>query len=219
MRYAIVDGVKTIAAPGETAFCPMCDGDVISKCGSIKVWHWAHKILDCDHWSEPESEWHLKWKSHASQMFTEITIEHSGIKHRADLLLPDETVVELQHSNISVESIAERETFYGKMIWLFDVSEVKGFELKGIEESTFRSLRWKHPRLSWLSVKSPVYFDTGSDIFVPSGNIKIEKFPGHYDPKIPAVYTRRSIRVSGFGRLMPHAKFVEYLKTGKWSLR
>ena len=50
-------------------------------------------------------------------------------EHRADVRLDNSLVIELQHSPISAEMIAERERFYGSMIWLFDA---QGF-IKNIE--------------------------------------------------------------------------------------
>lgn len=40
--------------------------------------------------------------------------------HRADVRTPSGTVVEFQHSPITLETIQERETFYGDLMWVFD---------------------------------------------------------------------------------------------------
>jgi hypothetical protein len=42
---------------------------------------------------------------------------------RADIVTASGVVVELQHSPISAETIAEREAFYGRMVWVFDARE------------------------------------------------------------------------------------------------
>lgn len=64
MKWALSNGERIIASPKREAQCPICREIVISKCGSINVWHWSHKSLrDCDDWAEPESQWHIDWKN------------------------------------------------------------------------------------------------------------------------------------------------------------
>lgn len=96
--------------------CPQCGSEVIAKCGSQKVWHWAHTALDCDHWTEPESLWHKNWKEIVPRENREITIG----AHRADIRLNSGLVIELQNSSISASEIREREDFYDNMIWIFN---------------------------------------------------------------------------------------------------
>ncbi len=55
------NGNRIIAEPNMKATCLQCSGDLISKCGSINTWHWAHKnVSDCDDWREGETEWHIE---------------------------------------------------------------------------------------------------------------------------------------------------------------
>lgn len=98
------------------AICPQCGGEVIAKCGSHKVWHWSHTVLDCDHWTEPESPWHKGWKEIVPRRNQEVTLG----AHRADIQLDSGLVIELQNSSISGEEIEERERHYGTMVWLFN---------------------------------------------------------------------------------------------------
>ena len=64
MIWALKERERIKAAPKKEAICPTCLKEVIAKCGRIKVWHWAHKSkLDCDSFSEPETEWHINWKN------------------------------------------------------------------------------------------------------------------------------------------------------------
>ena len=82
MNWAIKDKQRITAKPKQIANCPICNEKVISKCGSIKVWHWAHKSnIDCDEWYEPETQWHREWKSKFPKEQQEIIIG----KHRADI--------------------------------------------------------------------------------------------------------------------------------------
>lgn len=57
MIWAIKNNERITASPNQTASCPICNQEVISKCGLIKIWHFAHKNnLECDTWSEGENE-------------------------------------------------------------------------------------------------------------------------------------------------------------------
>ena len=64
MLYAIGKNDKYIeAVPKGVGFCPQCGEQLISRCGCINIWHWAHyRMADCDDWAEPETEWNLNWK-------------------------------------------------------------------------------------------------------------------------------------------------------------
>jgi Competence protein len=112
-------------ATGQRANCPECSTEVLSKCGEINIWHWAHvTTVNCDIWGEPEGEWHLNWKKDLPLDWVEVVMEQGECKHRADIRLPTGLVIELQHSPISVEDIHKREAFYQNMIWIFDLSEL-----------------------------------------------------------------------------------------------
>ncbi len=122
MWYAtdVRTGTLISATPDANAICPGCLEPVIPKCGEIISWHFAHRSNDCDSWSEPESEWHLKWKELAPPERREVVIEN----HRADVIWPGHNgILELQHSSISLTELREREEFYrskGYMVkWLF----------------------------------------------------------------------------------------------------
>jgi ssDNA-binding Zn-finger/Zn-ribbon topoisomerase 1 len=122
MQYAnSLDGLKILAEPEvQGATCPSCGANVRAKCGNHNVWHWAHiDTEDCDTWSEPEGEWHLGWKEVFPQDWREVVIG----EHRADIRTTGGLVVELQHSSITPEVVAERENFYGNMIWIFDATD------------------------------------------------------------------------------------------------
>jgi hypothetical protein len=115
--WGITPSGRTLAHPNAKASCPTCNGDLIAKCGELKSWHWAHKTKDCDHWSEPESEWHRQWKERFPAEWQEQQIGN----HRADVLTP-RGIIEFQRSPIKPAEIRERESFYGKMAWVLDAS-------------------------------------------------------------------------------------------------
>jgi hypothetical protein len=121
MKHANSYGLKILATPSAQGTCPKCGAMVHAKCGDHNEWHWAHlNTEDCgDTWSEPEGEWHLGWKDYFPKNWHEIVIG----EHRADIRTSGGLVVELQHSPITPEVVAERENYYGDMIWIFDAME------------------------------------------------------------------------------------------------
>ena len=108
MQYALSAESKRIpASPGLHAFCPLCGRSVVAKCGTIKLWHWAHTFAsNCD-WHEPESLWHRSWKERFPEEFREVTMK----PHRADVATRI-MVVEFQKSHISMEDVVKRTLFY-----------------------------------------------------------------------------------------------------------
>lgn len=182
MLFAVdKNGQRISATPKADGWCPMCEEKLLPKCGKIIAHHWAHRGEDCDPWTEPETEWHRYWKSLVPPECSEVTIEKSGVRHRADIRTKRGTVIELQHSPLGVDEIAMRESFYGKMIWLFDVQTCRpthsenGVSLPDYAKEIrlrlrprqgkegFYTFRWVHPRRSIAHVKSPTYLDVGSE--------------------------------------------------------
>lgn len=170
MRWAH-DADRQVIGPrisGKMGFCPSCGKPVIAKCGVIMVWHWSHLSgRDCDPWAEKLTGWHTDWQDILEGYRSakiEVPITKHGETHRADAVLMDGTVVELQKSAISPKDIEIRESFYGeKMIWIFDVREA--FEKKRIslrkKKSGRETFRWKHPRKSIAYATRKVFLDFG----------------------------------------------------------
>lgn len=198
-----INGDKIEAEPNSKAICPMCNQKVISKCGEIKVWHWAHKsLIDCDSWGEGETEWHINWKKLVDKKFCEIKKGN----HRIDIFINNK-VIELQNSPIQSYDIFERENFYKNMIWLFNGETFgKNLDLRikipnGIiyinaisPPFGYRTFRWKWFPLSLSYCKLPIFIDFGAGIF----NIK-------------KIYCNG--RCSGWGYLLSKQEFINrYLK-------
>ena len=130
MFLALVD--EELSEPTESgprrATCPCCDDEVIAKTGEFVTWHWAHRAsADCDPWAEGETDWHLDWKRTARTEGARLEVPMhdpaSGAKHRADIVMPDGTVIEVQHSRLPPAELREREDFYarrGGIRWIFD---------------------------------------------------------------------------------------------------
>tara|TARA_R110002049_G_scaffold300016_1_gene490569 strand:+ start:10167 stop:10931 length:765 start_codon:yes stop_codon:yes gene_type:complete len=157
MQYAIRDGARVEPLPGQTALCPVCDSDVLAKCGSINAWHWSHRNRrDCDSWSEGETQWHRDSKSRFPCQWREVVVG----QHRADIQTP-RCVIEVQLSQLSPAAIAEREIFYGDMIWVVEASD---FNLEIQDLGSHLKFRWKHPRKTWWWAQKPLFFDLGDQL-------------------------------------------------------
>ena len=159
MRFAIVDGIRSEPKPSTIGLCPGCGGDVRAKCGEVLRWHWAHVVAECDPWSEPESEWHLNWKSRFPDECQEVVVG----PHRADVLGPG-AVLEIQASGISVEEVREREEFYGQMAWMLkgeDFAERLSYKYKG---GGRYALTWKAPRKTWATSSRRLLVDLDGEV-------------------------------------------------------
>jgi len=163
MIWALKNGTRIKASPKEKALCPLCKQEVISKCGEIKIWHWAHKSnKDCDSWWEPESEWHINWKNEFPKECQEIIIIKEGKKHIADIKTKTGTIIEFQKSPISTNDIKERERFYGNnLIWLLDGKSL-GKNLYFNPINKYQKWKWK-PSIIKIS-KRPVFIEIESGI-------------------------------------------------------
>jgi hypothetical protein len=184
LQYANVDGEKRLPFPGGRGKCPLCGGLLIAHCGPIYTHHWTHdKKDDCDTWSEPIGPWHLWWQNLVRRPeFVEV----ARGPHRADIVGNGGVVVELQHSSISAEDIAARETHYGNMVWLFDATQ-RFASVKSGERAFFSVGRTKHLELC----EKPVFLDFGFDV------VEVERF------------TDAITKVSGFGLVRSREWFAE----------
>lgn len=128
MKFALVDNVKSEAFKGAKGICPVCNSELVAKCGEIKVNHWAHKkISDCDQWWENETEWHRSWKNQFPIEWQEIILrdEQTGEKHIADIQTIHGLVIEFQHSKIDKQERISRERHYKRMVWVVDGTRSK----------------------------------------------------------------------------------------------
>ena len=158
MMWAQAGSDRIEPAPKAVAKCPSCGGEVFAKCGEIVSWHWAHKVKDCDPWSEPESEWHLGWKRKFPFDWQEVVMR----PHRADVMTPF-GVLEFQKSSISIATIREREQFYGAMAWVVDSSEWWLMCQDSYETTLPKGYaRWLWPRKCWQLSSAPLFLDMGN---------------------------------------------------------
>lgn len=159
MLLALTDDGLTRARRHVRGECPNCRARLIPKCGPIVTAHWAHEANDCDPWSEPETEWHRRWK--LAGPHTEVVITRDGETHRADVITACGTIIELQSRFLDLRDIRARESFYGvRMIWLYRVTwrDRLHFGTRG-------GFWWKHGSKSMAGSVRDLYWDCGDVIW------------------------------------------------------
>lgn len=128
MHFALINNNRIEAQPQLQGLCCCCLKPVIAKCGTRKIWHWAHKSkTDCDNWWEPETAWHRSWKNNYPSNWQEMSLpdERTGEKHIADICTVHNLVIEFQHSHIDPQERTSREQFYKNMVWVVDGTRLK----------------------------------------------------------------------------------------------
>ena len=177
MQFAQVNEQRVRPKPSLSGLCPCCGEEVIAKCGSVKIWHWAHKSKShCDAWYENETVWHRTWKNQFSADWSEIVhCSTSGEKHVADVKTESGLVIEFQHSHISVDERLSREKFYEQMIWVVDGTRLKRDQGSFIpyicnerrRRSPSGAIKFNLyvPQITrrWIDSSKLVYFDFGDD--------------------------------------------------------
>ena len=126
MQFAHIDGTRVPATRGRSGICPACSQPLIAKCGTQRVWHWAHKgMRSCDSWYEPETLWHRRWKDEFPPEYQEVVHAPSGERHIADVKTEHGLVLEFQHSHIDPKERWARESFYPNLVWVVDGTRLK----------------------------------------------------------------------------------------------
>lgn len=169
-------GNSVLPAKDVDGFCPECGGEMIAKCGPTNRHHWAHKVRDCDTWSDSVTPWHLAWQDCFPRECQEVWMGDNN-EHRADVK-GEYQILEVQKSPISATEIAERESFYGNMSWMLCGEDFENrfelFNFQGApqqaktqlgeidskrtdgEDRLFFAFKWKSPRSSWKAAKKPI---------------------------------------------------------------
>lgn len=172
MRFALVNDTRSGASPGLIGSCPGCAQPMIAKCGTQKVWHWAHRgERNCDPWWEPETPWHRSWKDQFPSGWQEvIQRDETGEKHIADVRTELGLVIEFQHSYIPAKEMAAREAFHQNMVWVVDGARLKRDHPRFLQgQSSYRSTFLRDVFITyspegcfpsaWLNCSMPVFFD------------------------------------------------------------
>lgn len=207
MKFALVNGTKKTPTPKESGFCVFCNAKVISKCGTVKAWHWAHKgKLECDPWWENETQWHRDWKNKFPEQCQEvIQYDDKDEKHIADVKTDEGWVFEFQYSPIRPDERKSRNNFYKKLIWVVDGTRRKRDKaqfFKLIDENLFISTTPEIHKVyrddsallrDWATDQHPVFLDFGEEklwLLIPSSK----------DAWIPVMEIARDLLISMHNR-------------------
>lgn len=197
MEWALINGERVKAEKsGQIGICPGCDGEVRAKCGEIVSWHWAHINADCDPWSEPETEWHKQWKNHFPPEWQEVVLD----LHRADVKTP-KGVIEFQNSPINPAEIKERESFYGKMIWIVNALNFK------LDRYDY----WNHKR--FLSLNSQPIAANLFDSLVGKENPKQQEDWKHFQKRLRKYLDEEHAKAPCYRWLWPRKTWLHANKT------
>lgn len=175
MRFAIVSDKRVEASPGVRGRCTNCESELIAKCGTVRVKHWAHQARPyCDPWWENETEWHRTWKDQFPVEWQEISHPaENGERHIADVKTEHGWVLEFQHSHLTPEERRSRDAFYPKLVWVVDGVKRKKDKAKFIETLNAGAGVLERPRMwrvgfndcallrDWAGSPGPVLFDFG----------------------------------------------------------
>jgi len=154
---------KLEAAPGLFGECPGCQSRVLARCGTQRVWHWAHlgKIA-CNFEREPETEWHRNWKNDFPVGWREVIRRaENGEKHIADVMTEHGLVIEFQHSHLHPDERVSRESFHPNMVWVVDGTRLKRTWGKFSQgQQSWRSTHWQGYFITHFPEESfPIEFD------------------------------------------------------------
>jgi len=126
MKFSLVNGERLPPFPKGRGICPVCGYKTVARCGTQKIWHWAHRPgKECDKWWESETEWHRDWKEYWPDENQEVVHfdEETGEKHIADVKNDNAVVIEFQNSPLALDELRSRELFYKNMIWIVNAEK------------------------------------------------------------------------------------------------
>lgn len=126
LTTAYATGTTTAIFPskGVHATCIDCEKEVISKCGTEVVHHFAHRpgVICNTRFHDGKTEWHVRWQRTVlpdlAGVNVEVPITKDGSIKRADLISNSNYVIEFQHSHLPKPERMEREKHYGNVIWV-----------------------------------------------------------------------------------------------------
>jgi competence protein CoiA len=175
MKYALIGEKRRVAETGLVGDCPVCGSVMIAKCGEVRGHHWAHRgIRTCDHWWEPETDWHWAWKDLFPADWQEfVQRAEAGERHIADVRTELGFVLEFQHSYLRPGERRARESFYERMAWIVDGRRRKRDQAKFLACLDASAIINRQPDIAsafddesallrdWSGSRVPAYFDFG----------------------------------------------------------
>ena len=146
-----------VAGSSAMGTCPWTKLPVKAHVGLIRqYWAYVGGQPKFTNGYEPESEWHISWKTPVQDQYCEVIFGENN-EHRADILGSNNTVIEIQHSIIDIRDSRARIDFYKgatgrRVIWVVDIQEfwrTRFFLSAKSNSNGHYSVTWK-PKRSWL---------------------------------------------------------------------
>jgi hypothetical protein len=142
-----------------------------------------------------ETRWHAEWKAEFARAGATVERTHRrlGDHHRADVLLPSGTVLEVQRGTLQPRTVRERELAYRRMAWILDgtqlgtrwhIGDKGGVWIKG-------GCRW------WAHCRFPRFVDLGNQTIAQVHSLDL-------------VTHRKQQRIVGQYQLRERADFVQW---------
>lgn len=189
-RIYIKDSIK-----GEKYYCPCCKGEMIRKVGKVKSHHFAHISAVCDTWySENKGSWHRNLQNCFSPDSQEVLVksDNSEVYHISDVFLKGKernTIIEFQHSPMSIQEFTKRNDFYinngttgiekNRIVWVFDCRNKEIFITLSRVLGAYNGFYWwkkenrvgfeNYARMTWnnaIKTYSNIVVDMNKDITI-----------------------------------------------------
>lgn len=160
MLIAIHNGERKraeAAGSGAIGSCPWTNHPVKAHVGLIRqYWAYVGGSPNFERGYEPESEWHITWKTPIHNDYCEVIFGQHN-EHRADILGSNNTVIEIQRSIIDIRDSRERVEFYKnetkrRVVWVVDIQEFwkkRFFLSEKADKDGHYLVTWK-PKRTWL---------------------------------------------------------------------
>lgn len=151
-----------------------------------------------------ERLWREIWQSYSPSEYLELDFEVDHKIHTVDLIDKMGYIVELQHSNISLEEVQKREEIHQKMYWIVDASRADWIHLNSlVDESEVKSISKgyilvKERKVWWSYFNRAMFLDLGVGLGC------IEKV--YYSPGMSRYYLCRLCSYEYFLQSLFHLK-------------
>lgn len=200
--------------PSLPCYCPICGKLLIQKRGQIRQHHFAHlsdrgtdsNDRQCsDRWRYDKTDWHIEWQKRFPEECYEVVMTNGNQKHIADIAV-NNTVIEFQHSPISIDEFRDRNQFFAScgysVVWVFDLmEEYSDQKIKCFGEQ----FRWSYPKKLFRNMdlhneNVTVYFQLLYDETVPDEEQYVVERVSNAYRNFTSFYTdaRRSFSVVEF---------------------
>ena len=127
------------------------------------------------------SEWHLSWQRRFPIENREVVVTRGKNKHRADVLI-GKTVIEFQHSRISIDEFNARNNYYTgagyQVIWVFDMRSESDDERILEHPEKMNHYEWKYhwhvfDRFWPKNDNIKLFFQLGGEFYAHHGKMEL----------------------------------------------